>query len=102
MEMVFLADDAFTDRFVSEYGLPNVGTIARVLAEGQQSGELRPVDIRFFMPQMMGMALMFFLAQPVLRRAFGMNEITPELREQFADSVAEQLLYGIVPRETTA
>ncbi len=101
MEMVFLADDAFTDRFVAEYSLPNVGTIVRVLSEGQQSGELRPVDIRFFMPQMMGMAIMFFLAQPVLRRAFGMDEITPELREQFADSVAEQLLYGLVPRGAT-
>ncbi len=101
MEMVFLADDAFTDRFVAEYSLPSVGTIARVLSEGQQSGELRPVDIRFFMPQMMGMVLMFFLAQPVLRRAFGMDEITPELREQFADSVAEQLLYGLVPRGAT-
>lgn len=101
MEMVFLADDAFTDRFVSEYALPNLGTIARVLAEGQQSGELRPVDLRFFMPQLLGMMLMFFLAQPVLRRAFSIDEITPELREQFADSVAEQLLHGLVPREDT-
>ncbi len=38
------------------------------------------------------------LAAPILKRLFGLDEITPELAERYADFVADMTLNGILTR----
>ena len=37
-------------------------------------------------------------AEPIVRRLFGVQEITPELAHRFAQSTADLLLHGVTTR----
>ncbi len=52
----------------------------------------------FMIPAMFGSGLFFFLAAPILKQLFGIDEITPELVDRYADFVADMTLNGILTR----
>jgi AcrR family transcriptional regulator len=98
-EQVFFAEAEVVDTFVDSVARPNALTLAKLLADGYADGELREVEPRFFVPALLGAAVLFFLAQPVTSRVFDIDRVTPELASDFADSVAELILNGITRRE---
>ena len=54
----------------------------------------------FFVPSALGMSLFFFIAAPIVKRIFDLDEYTPELRAEFARATSELLLHGIEARPT--
>ena len=98
-EQIFFAEAEAVESFVENVARPNALTLSKLLADGNAAGELREVDPRFFVPALIGAILLLFLAQPIAARVFGIERVTPELADSFADSVAELILYGITPRE---
>ncbi len=101
-EQVLFADDEVIDRFARELAAPNLSMIRNLLHEGIAGGELRQVDPKFIVPSMLGICIYFFLAQPLIRRLFGLEKLTPELVHAFGESAAELVLHGIVVREPTS
>jgi AcrR family transcriptional regulator len=98
VEQVLFADDEIIDEFVDVFARANLAAVRSVLEAGRASGTLRPVDPLFFMPSAVGAAVFFFLAEPIVRRLFGFDEITPELARRFAQSTADLLLHGVAAK----
>lgn len=94
-EQVLFAEDDALDEFVEDYIRPNLAVLQSLFETGQQFGQLREAELRFLVPQVMGMAVFFFLASPLYSRVFGIERIDPELAARFGDSVADLLLNGI-------
>jgi hypothetical protein len=86
--------DAFADRFARR----NQELIAGLLEEGRAAGEVRDVDPMFMIPALFGSCLFFFLAAPIMKRVFGLDEITPELAARYADFVVDMNLNGLLTR----
>ena len=99
VEQVLFADDEVIDRFARELAGPNLATLRGLLDEGMAEGELREVDPKFIVPSMLGICVYFFLAQPLIRKLFGLKQLTPELAHAFGESAAELILHGVVVRE---
>ncbi|MHC4165029.1 MAG: TetR/AcrR family transcriptional regulator [Planctomycetota bacterium] len=95
VEQVLFAEDEIIDEFVDAFARANLGAVRSVLEAGRTSGTLRSVDPLFFMPSAVGAAIFFFLAEPIVRRLFGVQQITPELADRFAQSTADLLLHGV-------
>jgi len=95
VEQVLFAKGDVLERFASQFARPNLEVMLSVLEDGRETGSLRPVDPRFFMPATIGSTLFYFLAAPLVARLFGLDSVAPERTEEFADSVAELLLHGI-------
>ena len=98
VEQVLFAEDEIIDEFVDAFARANLGAVRSVLEAGRASGTLRSVDPLFFMPSAVGAAIFFFLAEPIVRRLFGVQEITPELAHRFAQSTADLLLHGVTTK----
>ena len=98
VEQVLFADDEIIDEFVDAFARANLTAVRSVLEAGRTSGTLRSVDPLFFMPSAVGATVFFFLAEPIVRRLFGVQEITPELAHRFAQSTADLLLHGVTTR----
>ena len=98
-ERVIFADDEVTDHFVEKFARPNLQLVMSAIASGTQAGEFREIDPRFFGPNLMGAVLFFFIALPITRRVFGLNELTPELIGDFAEQTANLVLNGIRAQE---
>jgi len=98
MEQVLFGDEQVLDEFVASFARPNLELLRGLLESGEKEGTLREVDPMFLIPQALGGCIFFFLAEPVLRRLFGIVKITPELAERFADHAVEVLLRGISTR----
>ena len=56
----------------------------------------------FMVPMLFGSSLFFFLAAPIFRRLYGIEEITPEIARRFADHTADVVLRGILARPEEA
>jgi AcrR family transcriptional regulator len=98
VEQVLFAENEIIDEFVDAFARANLAAVRSVLEAGRASGTLRSVDPLFFMPSAVGAAIFFFLAEPIVRRLFGVQEITPELAHRFAQSTADLLLHGVTTR----
>jgi AcrR family transcriptional regulator len=94
-EQVLFGEESVLDEFVEHFARPNLETITSLLEAGVEAGEVREVEPLFLVPSLIGSIVFFFLAEPILRRLFGMEEITPELAERFAEHAAELVLHGI-------
>ena len=103
VEQVFFGDEATVEAFVDQFARRNLDTMNRLLDDGRATGEIREVESMFLVPMLFGSSLFFFLAAPIIRRLYGIDEITPELARRFADHTAEVVLRGILarPEETT-
>lgn len=95
VEQVLFGREDVIDEFAERFASPQMTLIARLLQEGRDAGEFRELETRFLLPQLMGGAIFFFLAQPMLQRLFGIQEITPELAARFADHFVEVALHGV-------
>jgi AcrR family transcriptional regulator len=97
-ELVLFADDPTTDAFTADFVVPNLSVLQGLLDEGRARGELREVDPRFLVPSFMGSMIFFFLAMPIVRRVFGLRDITPEIAHAFGESTADLTLLGLITR----
>ncbi|MEE8476704.1 MAG: TetR/AcrR family transcriptional regulator [Myxococcota bacterium] len=94
-EHVLFSEDDVIDDFVERFVRPNLEMLRSLLDEGAASGAFREVDPRFLIPNIAGACLWFFLAAPLVRRVFDLDEITPEIVGQFAQSTSTLVLRGI-------
>lgn len=95
VEQVLFAGDDVIDSFVDRFARPNSEMIAALLAEGRETGELRDVDAADLLPSLVGMCLFIFLGAPIVKRIYGVEEITPEIARNYAQSAADLVLNGI-------
>ena len=102
VEQVFFGEDEVIDAFVQRFARRNLELMQRLLDEGRESGEVRDVESMFLVPVLFGSALFFFLAAPVIRRLYGIDEITPEIASRFADHTVDVVLRGILARPEEA
>jgi AcrR family transcriptional regulator len=98
VEQVFFGEEATLDAFVERFARRNFETLNHLLEEGSREGEARDVEAMFMAPMLFGSSLFFFLSAPVMRRLYGIDEITPELARRFADHVVDVVLRGIQTR----
>jgi AcrR family transcriptional regulator len=96
MEHFILPDNAATDEFTREVAQPQVAQLSALIHEGIQAGVLRPVDIRFMVPSMMGMCVFYFLSNPMLTRVFAEDMNNPQAVEAYGEHVCALLLNGIL------
>jgi AcrR family transcriptional regulator len=103
VEQVCFGEEEVIDSFVDRFARRNLETMNRLLDEGRESGEVRDVEALLLMPLLFGSSLFFFLMAPVMRRLYGIDEITPEIARRFADQTADVVLRGIRarPEETS-
>jgi AcrR family transcriptional regulator len=94
-EQVFFAEAGVIGEFVENFARPNLAAIRSLLEDGREMGSLRAVDPRFLVPALVGACIFFFLAAPIVRRLYGIEEIDAEMAREFADRTAELILYGI-------
>lgn len=95
-EQVLFGEDEVIDDFVTNFASKNLENFAQVLQEGQRIGVFRDVNPMFLIPALFGSSLFFFLAEPILKRLYGVPGITPEIAQQFAEHQVELLLNGIL------
>ncbi|MGI9592479.1 MAG: TetR/AcrR family transcriptional regulator [Myxococcota bacterium] len=98
VEQVFFGDESTIDAFVDQFARRNFETLNRLLDDGRRSGDIREVEAMFLAPMLFGSSLFFFLAAPVIRRLYGIEEITPELAQRFGEHAADVVLRGILTR----
>ncbi len=103
VEQVFFGKEAVIDAFVEQFARRNLETLNLLLDEGRREGAARDVETMFMAPMLFGSALFFFLSAPVMRRLYGIEEITPDLARRFADHTVDVVLRGILsqPEEQT-
>ncbi len=102
VEQVFFGDETVIDAFVDQFARRNLETLNRLLDQGRRAGEIRDVVPMFLVPMLFGSSLFFFLAAPIFRRLYGIDEITPEIARRFADHTADVVLRGILARPEEA
>jgi TetR/AcrR family transcriptional regulator len=94
-ELVLFPDDERTDRFVRDFGEPNVAALGQVVQDGITSGAFGPLDPQLLAPALIGSCLFYFLGAPALRRIMGSDPLDPKSVERYAAYVGELLLHGI-------
>lgn len=94
-ELVLFPDDERTDRFVRDFGKPNLEALGRILQDGIASGAFGPLDPHLLAPAVLGSCIFYFLGAPALRRVIGTDPLDPESVERYAAYVGELLLHGI-------
>ena len=101
-EQVLFGRDEVVDDFVNRFASRQFTLLDGVLRTARESGDFRELETQFLAPQILGGAIFFFLAQPILRRLIGVEEITPAIVERYADQFADVLLHGIcTPEDST-
>ncbi len=95
VEQVLFADAAAIDDFVERFGRANLEALRSLFEEGRASGQTRGIEPMFLLPSLIGMCVFYFLAAPLQQRLFGVERITPELAERFAEHSAELILHGL-------
>ena len=95
VEQVLFGDEEVVDDYVDSFARPNLEDIRALLREGEARGELRPVEVKFLTPVLMGACAFFFLGMPIHRRLFGFDQVDSALAAEFADFVSDVLLRGI-------
>jgi AcrR family transcriptional regulator len=95
VEEVIARDGKRLERFAARFSAPLAERVLGVVAEGIRAGELRPVEPRFVLPTLGGLAVFFFLAAPLVRRVLGIDPTERRTAEAWADHAAELLLHGL-------
>jgi len=99
-ELVIFPDDERTDRFVSDFGAPNVAAFRRVLQDGIDANEFRPLPPEFVAPVLLGACIFYFLGAPALRRILDFEPLDSESVERYAACVGDLLLNGLGAKST--
>jgi TetR/AcrR family transcriptional regulator len=80
------------------FARPVADAIARLLAEGAESGELRPIDPMLFCFAALGACEHIFSGRAMLRFVFDTKEIDEEMCMRHAEFVADLLMNGCLVR----
>ena len=75
---------------------PLAETQRRLLQEGVDSGQFKPIDPMIFYFIIMGACDQLFFGQHVLSHAFGIDKIDEELRRSYTDTLLDLVLGGIL------
>jgi AcrR family transcriptional regulator len=98
VQEVLVPEGEQLETFVSRFPAPIAQRVLPVIAEWIRRGELRPVQLPFLLPSIVGLVVFIFLAAPVVRRLFGLDPTQPEVIEAWAEHAADPLLHGILAR----
>lgn len=94
-ELVVFPDDERSERFLRDFGAPNLAALERILADGERDGSLAAWDLRAAAPALFGACLYYFLSAPVLRRLLDFDPLQAEAVARYAESVGEVLARGL-------
>jgi AcrR family transcriptional regulator len=95
IEEVLVPEGERLESFVERFAAPLAERLVKLVAEGTEAGELRPVEIPFVLPSVAGLSFFIFVAAPLLRRIFGIEPTEPAVIEAWAEHVSDLLLFGI-------
>jgi TetR/AcrR family transcriptional regulator len=87
-ELLESDDDEVVRDLVNFFVTPLVAAEEKLLREGVEAGVFRPVEPMHFYFSVVGACDQLFFSRQSLKYAFGVNEISPEMREAYADFVA--------------
>jgi AcrR family transcriptional regulator len=96
MQEVLVPEGEQLEAFVSRFSGPLAERVAPMIAGWIRSGDLRPVQLPFLLPSIVGLVVFIFLAAPVVRRLFGIDPTQPETIEAWGEHAADLLLHGIL------
>lgn len=65
-------------RVAKQYFVPVFNKVAKVIQEGQATGDFRPVDPQHFVPSMIAIITFHFTNAPILRLVAGIDSFSPE------------------------
>lgn len=94
-ELVIFPDDERTERFVREFGGPNLAALTRIVEAGVAGGDFGSVDWHHLAPAIFGTCIFYFLSAPVLRRLLDFEPLAPQAVERYAQFAGDLLLHGI-------
>lgn len=98
-EQVLFGRDEVIDDFVNRFASRQLAILDAVVGAGRDSGAFRSLETRFLAPQILGGAIFFFLAQPVMQRLMGAEAIGPDNVQRYADQFADVVLHGICAQQ---
>ena len=99
-EQILFGREEAIDEFADRFARRQLTLIQDLINSGHKDGSFRELDPLFLVPGVLGGAIFFFLAAPVLRRLFGIEEIDRELAEKFADHYVDVVLHGVTTGTT--
>ncbi|UNK80646.1 TetR family transcriptional regulator [Sphingopyxis granuli] len=89
-------------RYISErFTVPLAEAQRKILQQGLEEGTFRPVDPLLFYFSFVGACDHLFSATYSLKWAFGISEVSDDLRRRYADHVSSQLLTNILVKESS-
>jgi TetR/AcrR family transcriptional regulator len=86
------SSEQITQELANFFVKPLVEAQSKILEDGFSQGVFRRVDPMFFYYSMIGACDHIFFARHSLEFAFGVDEITPSLRDNYVEYVADMLM----------
>jgi TetR/AcrR family transcriptional regulator len=96
MRLVRESSPAEASRIAETYLGPIHRAYERLIREGVEAGELRPVDPQMLYFSATGAVDRFFSARLVLHHCFGQDALTEELRERYKAHVLDLMMTGVL------
>jgi TetR/AcrR family transcriptional regulator len=87
-ELLESKDEEVVRDLIDFFVTPLVAAEAKLLREGEETGAFRHVEPMHFYFSVVGACDQLFYSRQSLKYAFGVSEVSPEMREAYADFVA--------------
>ncbi len=96
MRMVRDASPETARKIADDYLRPISRAYSRLIEEGVTKGVFRPINPQFFYFTVTGAADRFFSARLVLQHCFGQDEMTEQMRDDYADHTLDIIMSGLL------
>jgi len=96
MRMVRDASPETARKIADDYLRPISRAYSRLIEEGVTKGVFRPINPQFFYFTVTGAADRFFSARLVLQHCFAQDEMTEQMRDDYADHTLDIIMSGLL------
>lgn len=98
MRLIREAEPQMAQRLADRYLKPIYAAYERLIAEGVEVGQFRPIDSQLFYFTVIGSVDRFFAARMFLRYCFGEDSLTEELRDRYREHAVDFVMAGLLKR----